>query len=115
MTDEWGDRQVVRAYVRTGGRSSPTRELDLTTLVVAANSPVHGLQREHRRIMDLCRQGALSVAEVAAHLELPLIVVKVVVSDLMDTGHLTTPAPVVSLSDVALLRRILDGLHRHAG
>ena len=60
----------MRSYVVTDGRAHPTRNtLDLVTLVIAAaDRPLAGLSPEKRRLMELCRPGALSVAEVAGHL-----------------------------------------------
>ncbi|WP_280506817.1 DUF742 domain-containing protein [Nocardia farcinica] len=43
------DPDLVRAYVRTGGRSRPTRDLDLVTLVVAASDPPTGARAAPRR------------------------------------------------------------------
>ena len=62
--------------------------------------------------MELCRGGALSVAEVAAHLALPVGIVKVLLSDLVDSGHIVTRASVyeVDQSEDRLLREVLDGL-----
>lgn len=55
---------------------------------------------------------ALSLAEVAGHLELPVSVTKVLVADLMDSGHLVTRAPIPSAgpSDTGILQEVLDGL-----
>ncbi|WP_280443862.1 DUF742 domain-containing protein [Nocardia brasiliensis] len=41
---------MVRAYVRTGGRTRPTRELDLVTLVRAAKDPAPGATPDTRRV-----------------------------------------------------------------
>ncbi|TQM26551.1 DUF742 domain-containing protein [Nocardia bhagyanarayanae] len=111
MTRSRRDPDLVRAYVRTGGRSRPTRELDLVTLVVAALAPAPGASPDARRVMNLCSgRGVLSIAEIAAYLDLPPSVVKIVVSDLMDGGHLTTPTPAENLPEIALLEEVLNGL-----
>ncbi|MFH8389605.1 DUF742 domain-containing protein [Streptomyces sp. NPDC018036] len=109
-----GER-LVRSYVVTGGRSRPSRNtLDLVTLLIAAaGPPLTGPSPEKRQLMELCRPGALSLAEVAAHLELPVSVTKVLVADLMDSGHLVTRAPIPSAgppSDTRVLKEVLDGL-----
>ncbi|WP_280440697.1 DUF742 domain-containing protein, partial [Nocardia brasiliensis] len=44
------DPDLVRAYVRTGGRTRPTRELDLVTLVRAAKDPAPGATPDTRRV-----------------------------------------------------------------
>nr|CEL15536.1 hypothetical protein [Kibdelosporangium sp. MJ126-NF4]CTQ98202.1 hypothetical protein [Kibdelosporangium sp. MJ126-NF4] len=97
----------------TGGRSHPTRNtFDVVTVVVATREQVSGLSPEKRRLMELCRGGALSVAEVAAHLSLPISVVKVLLSDLLDSGHIATHAalPRTIRPDLQLLKDVLDGL-----
>jgi hypothetical protein len=108
-------RALVRPHVVTGGRAHPSRNIfDLVTLVIAAGDlSLAGLSPEKRRIVTLCRGGALSVAEVAGHLGLPVSVTKVLLSDLVDSGHITTRAsgPASSRSDqMGLLQEVLDGL-----
>ncbi|MRH88167.1 DUF742 domain-containing protein [Nocardia sp. SYP-A9097] len=109
MTGPRRDPDLVRAYVRTGGRSRPTRQLDLVTVIVAAELALQGGSPDARRICALCRD-ALSLAEIAAHLDLPPSVVKIVVADLLDSGHLITRTPVHTLPDVSLLEEVLNGL-----
>ncbi|GAA2408564.1 DUF742 domain-containing protein [Streptomyces glaucosporus] len=108
------DRGLVRPYVVTDGRAHPTRNtLDLVTLVTAAGGrPLDGLSPEKRRVMELCRGGALSVAEVSGHLGLATSVTKVLISDLVDSGHITVrpPVPKAQLPDARLLQEVLDGL-----
>ncbi|GAB2908235.1 MULTISPECIES: DUF742 domain-containing protein [Streptomyces] len=119
--------RLVRSYVVTDGRARPTRNtLDLITLLTAADDlPPTGLTPEKRRVTELCRHGALSLGEVAGHLGLPVSVTKVLVADLMDSGHITTRAPSPGSSypdeqgehpptarrfDAAILQEVLDGL-----
>jgi hypothetical protein len=118
--------RLVRSYVVTGGRAHPTRNiLDLVTLLIATTDlSLSGLTPEMRRVMELCRPGALSLAEVAGHLRLPVSVTKVLVADLMDSGHIVTRAPSPTLeqtraggppsaarpSDARILQEVLDGL-----
>lgn len=55
----------------------------------------------------------LPVAEIAAHLKLPAVVTKVLLSDLVDCGALTTGPPAYHHpTDRALLEAVLDGLRR---
>lgn len=110
MSRQRRDPDLVRAYVRTGGRSRPTRELDLVTLVTAAREPAPGAGPDAVRVLGVCRRGALSLAEVAAYLDLPPSVVKIVAADLLDSGHLVSPTPVEVVPDVALLEEVLNGL-----
>lgn len=110
MSGSRRDPDLVRAYVRTGGRSRPSRELDLVTLVIAAKDPAPGAAPDVRRVVDVCSHGALSIAEVAAYLDLPPSVVTIIVSDLLDSGHLNIPIPAEKLPEIALLEEVLNGL-----
>ncbi|MFF5307971.1 DUF742 domain-containing protein [Streptomyces massasporeus] len=106
--------RLVRSYVVTDGRAHPTRNtLDLVTLLIATDDlPLTGLNPEKRRLTELCRPGALSVAEVAGHLSLPVGVAKVLIADLMDSGHIVTRAPIPAArpTDARILQEVLDGL-----
>ncbi|MFC8044721.1 DUF742 domain-containing protein [Nocardia sp. NPDC057353] len=105
------DPDLVRAYVRTSGRTRATRELDLVTLVVAAADLPLGATPDAKRVMSVCsRKGSLSIAELAAYLDMPPSVVKIVVSDLLDSEHLSSPRPLEAVPDIALLEEVLNGL-----
>ncbi|MCQ8772730.1 MULTISPECIES: DUF742 domain-containing protein [Streptomyces] len=108
------ERGLVRPYVVTDGRAHPTRNtFDLVTLVLAQyDRPLTGLSPEKRRLMELCLGGPLSVAEIAGHLMLPVSVTKVLLGDLVDSGHLITRAPIPSaqLPEAQILQEVLDGL-----
>ncbi|MFC0038058.1 DUF742 domain-containing protein [Actinomadura rayongensis] len=106
-------RALVRPHVVTGGRAHPSRNIfDLVTLVAGTGRAAAGLSPEKRRIAALCRDGALSVAEIAGHLALPISVTKVLVSDLVDSGHLSprVPTPADEPSKIEILQEVLDGL-----
>jgi hypothetical protein len=88
---------VVRPYAMTSGRTRPTTgTFDLVSLVVATRpvSPTEtGLSPEHRAIIARCTR-ALSVAEIAAHIDLPVGIVRVLLGDLLDRGLIEVHAPV---------------------
>ncbi|TDD60246.1 DUF742 domain-containing protein [Actinomadura darangshiensis] len=120
--------QVVPVYVITEGRAAPTRNtLQPETLLLAATPGADGhhdggrsslrgparalpvtATREQVALLRLCRV-QLSVAEVAAHLRLPVSAVTVVAADLIDDGHLAFRAP-ASRTDRDILKEVLDGL-----
>ncbi|GAA1949146.1 DUF742 domain-containing protein [Kitasatospora viridis] len=108
------EQGLVRPYVVTNGRSEPSRNtFDLVTLVLGVpDRPLPGLGPEHRRLVLLVRDGTLSLAEIAAHLRLPASVCKVLLGDLVDSGHVITRAPVprAQLPASQLLQEVLDGL-----
>lgn len=111
-------KHLVRPWVITGGRARPERNthvLDVATLVTAVpGKPLRtaAVQPECEAVLELCR-GFLTVAEVAAHLGQPLTVTRVLLGDLIDSGHLVTrstrPAALAA-ADIDILERVLDGL-----
>ncbi|MFF1676144.1 DUF742 domain-containing protein [Streptomyces sp. NPDC058256] len=108
---------LVGLYVMTGGRSAPSRNhFDLITRVLIANSGLEraGLTPEQCAVLDLCLPGALSVAEIGARLSLPLSVLRILLADLMETGHVTTSGTILATprSDQKLLEDVLAGLRK---
>jgi hypothetical protein len=109
--------RLVRPYYMTGGRTRPAHDdLELETLVsttaLGATSPkVSGVER--RAIVSLCRD-LLSIAEVSARLDLPLGVARVLIGDMAEEGFviLHRPTTVGDRPDLALLQRVLYGLHQ---
>lgn len=93
-------RDLVRSFVLTGGRARPTRNthvLDVITMVTSVpDRSVAGLLPEQLAVVELCRGGYLSVIEVAGHLGQPLTVTRVLLGDLLDTGHIVTRVPVAA-------------------
>ncbi|GLY65210.1 DUF742 domain-containing protein [Amycolatopsis taiwanensis] len=114
-TDDYRDHPV-RAYVITSGRAHPSRNtIRPETLLVAVPgmpAPVSA-GRPHLALLEMC-QGVLSLAEAAAHLKLPVSLVVVIASDLVDTGHLLirSTSPRYAQPDRDLLEKVLDGLRK---
>jgi hypothetical protein len=108
------EERLVRTYVVTDGRAHPTRNtLEPDTLLVAVDDPPAACPRSEKRgLLELCRGGAVSVAEAADHLELPVSVTKVLVADLVDDGQLVTrpPVPAARPTDPQILQEVLDAL-----
>jgi len=106
--------RLVRPYTVSNGRTRPTTALDLLSQVMATGAtPLGYLGPEHTQALELCRE-PVSVAEIAAHLKLPAAVTKVLLSDLVDCGALTTKPPSFhhNPTDRSLLEAVLDGLRR---
>ncbi|CAM5573347.1 hypothetical protein STENM36S_06478 [Streptomyces tendae] len=63
-------------------------------------------------IVGLCRDSPQSVAELAAELDLPVGVVRVLVGDLVDIElvHVNRPVPPAELPDENILRDVISGL-----
>jgi hypothetical protein len=110
---------LVRPYARTGGRTKPTHDFDLEALVarsVSGADPVVNelLSPEHATVIELC-EGTVSVAEIAARLQTPLGVARVIIADMVELGLvevLGTSATTGDERDPAFLRRVLSGLQR---
>jgi hypothetical protein len=110
-----GDGLRVRSYVLTGGRTRSGADLPLETMVRvttlgSAASPRLALER--KKIVNLATE-PLSIAELSAHLSIPLGVARVLVGDMVEEGLLDSHKPAVAAGDrpdVALLERVLDGL-----
>lgn len=108
---------LVRPYTRTGGRTRPDYDLAIEALVStsargmrsdAAASP------EHQSICGLCMD-VRSVAEVAAHLGLPLGVARVLIGDMAGLGLVMVHQSTAVIGDRPsreFLERVLSGLRR---
>ena len=118
--DEADDQTyAVRPYAVTGGRTRTTTNdpLPVEALVQALGSPDQvGLTPERRKILELTSEQYLSVAELSAHVHLPVGIMRVLVSDLADAGSVrihgagavtATSAPATSLS---VLESVLNGI-----
>lgn len=87
--DEHDDASSVRPYAMTGGRTTVSvADLPMEALVEGLVEPDVQLTGERRRILELTATRYLSVAELSAHLRLPLGVVRVLVNDLAATHKL---------------------------
>jgi hypothetical protein len=109
--------RALRPYVITKGRSRPTRntvgiETLLITVEPARELPVTAT-REERALVQICER-LLSLVEAAAHLELPVSLVTILASDLIDTGYLSARSGLAQPNrpDSQLLQEVLNGLRR---
>jgi hypothetical protein len=106
---------LVRPYAVARGRTRPTRhDLEMITLVIAvATDHRVDADREYAQILEMC-QRPLSVAEVSAMLDLPLGVVKVLLSDLIDWGLVIfrSPPRTSDVPKMELLQAVLDGIRK---
>lgn len=105
--------RLIRPYTVSGGRTRPTGRFDLLTMVMATGSRPHSqLGPDHAQVLSLCG-GPTSVAEIAAHIRQPAVVTKVLLSDLLDCGAVTTKEPALlgtNRTDLDLLKAVLHGL-----
>jgi hypothetical protein len=118
--DEADDQTyAVRPYAVTGGRTRTTTNEPLPVEALVQGLGRHdqvGLTPERRKILELTKEQYLSVAELSAHVHLPVGIMRVLVSDLADSGNVrihgagavtATSAPATSLS---VLESVLNGI-----
>ncbi|GAA3099250.1 DUF742 domain-containing protein [Streptosporangium carneum] len=109
------ESSLVRLYTVTGGRTAPRTRLAMEALVSSATSAQLGLSyiREYRAISEICHQ-VRSVAEISALLGVPLGVARVLISDMESEGLVRVHHPHTAAGgpDLAVLERVLSGLHR---
>jgi hypothetical protein len=108
---------LARPYSWVDGRTTPAVTLPMEARVRTTQA---GRVLPPRRaspqwiVGDLCRSPR-SVAEVAAHLGVPLGVARVLVADLLSAGLVVLQATVTEDTGVAqrreLIERVLSGLH----
>jgi hypothetical protein len=115
-TDEFVDDDTaqVRAYAMTRGRSQAAVHLAFETMLQATPSgmdPARHERFERGSILQWCRVEALSVAELAARLRVPIGVVRVVAADLLLEGQLEAfQASEHVADDVLLITRLIAGV-----
>ncbi|MFF0654580.1 MULTISPECIES: DUF742 domain-containing protein [Micromonospora] len=113
---------LVRPYAVTRGRTRPRLDIALEALVETtvrgrAVATGNGGGREHQYIAALCDGRVQSLAEIAARMQLPLGVARVLIADMATDGLVAVHEPtILDDSDDAvgteLLERVLSGLRR---
>jgi len=108
---------LVRPYTRTGGRTRSDYDLAIEALVSTSDRgkvPDAAVLPEHRSICGLCLD-TRSVAEVAAHLRLPLGVARVLIGDMAGMGLVLIHQSGMVVGDrpsIEFMERVLSGLRR---
>jgi hypothetical protein len=117
--DDWLDQEAgpfVRPYAVTKGRTAPAKGrsiglIDMVMTVPDARPPAGlGLGPGHREVLARCRR-PVTVADLAADVDLPIGVVQVLLGDLTEHGMVRVVAtPKAHLTNRQLLNAVLDGL-----
>ncbi|MFI7095399.1 DUF742 domain-containing protein [Streptomyces lydicus] len=110
MSDDWDVPD--RSFVVLGGRTAADYELDAVSLIVTERDDTAGLGLEEAAIVRMCASPT-GVVEIASRLRLPVGMVQVLISGLLDQNRVTArhpPAPAASGHDADLLREVLSGL-----
>jgi hypothetical protein len=116
---------LVRPYAVTRGRTRPRLNIAIEALVEttvrgrgADGRPGAVQGREHQYIANLCDGRLQSLAEIAARMQLPLGVARVIVADMAADGLVAVYEPTSFDGDsddsvgTELLERVLSGLRR---
>ncbi len=105
----------VRPYILTGGRTRPRHHLLVETLISVPHYDPQfsaSLLPESRALYERARE-TLSLAELSAHLTIPMGAVRVLISDLATQGMVFIhPTGHAYQYDPIILERILDGLKK---
>ncbi|AWS49195.1 DUF742 domain-containing protein [Streptosporangium sp. 'caverna'] len=105
---------LVRLFGLTGGRARPLGEtFDLVAIVTTADMSFESavLVPEHLAVLSVCRKPT-PVADVAAHLKLPLNVTRVILGDLRREGLVTIDRPqsAAQTIDERIYKEVLHGI-----
>src|SRR3954451_17892061 len=106
----------VRPYTVTRGRTRPSDALPIEALVRSIGGVRRGMSSESRRIIELTQGEYLSVAELSAHLKLPVGVVRVLVGDLSEQklvrvdGLSATESASTPATTLSVLESVLNGI-----
>lgn len=104
----------ARPYTLTGGRTRPQIELPIEVAVETLNAEIDWAPGDVRTtIVRLCHDRP-SIAEISSYAGLPIGVIRVLVGDLVESGHLRVHATLTDDATVSdrrrLIERTLDGL-----
>ncbi|GAA4262265.1 DUF742 domain-containing protein [Dactylosporangium darangshiense] len=116
--EEWADGDpgpLVRPYTLTQGRTRTNGTVDLVALVTATGivPPItSGLGPEHQTILRLCQHMPLSVAELSAHMHVPLGAVRVLLGDLHAQHLVQISEAAPDALNTPMLEAVLAGLRR---
>ena len=100
----------ARPYILTGGRTRATIELPIEAAVealVSVDELDWTLGDFRRLIVRLCGERP-SIAEIASHAGQPIGVIRVLVGDLVQSGHLRVHATLTDHTPVSERRRLIE-------
>ena len=104
--------RVVRPYTLTGGRTAPKVELPVEATLRRESRGDEPTDANLAQILAVCDKR--SVAEVSAHVHMPIGVVRVLLGDLIELGHVRVQATLTADSSHderrELIERTLRGL-----
>jgi hypothetical protein len=110
--EEEATGRLIRPYAITGGRTDADVEISLETQVQAsarASQHLGAYRWEAAKVVELVQE-PMALIEIAAHLEIPIGVARVLVADLVEDGAVVLHRPAPTQSCASLLEKVLDGV-----
>jgi Protein of unknown function (DUF742) len=104
--------RLIRPYAMTGGRTLAETEISLEAQIQAttrASQHLGAYRWEAAKVVELV-QSPMALIEIAARLQIPIGVARVLVADLVSDGAVMLHIPVKQQSFASLLERVLDGV-----
>lgn len=115
--DDWDDEVIledaapsIRPYLVSRGNTQPQADIAIEMLVETVPASAKGLRFEKQQLAQLAASSPLSVAELSAHLKMPIGTTMVLVGELIDTGTLRSHQTSTSsdLSNLNIMNRIIE-------
>jgi len=104
--------RLIRPYAMTGGRTLADSEISLEAQIQAtarASQHLGAYRWEAAKVVELV-QSPMALIEIAARLQIPIGVARVLVADLVADGAVMLHTPEKTQSFASLLERVLDGV-----
>lgn len=104
--------RLIRPYAITGGRTETSTDISLEAQIQASARASHHLgayRWEAARVVELVQQ-PMALIEIAARLQIPIGVARVLVADLVNDGAVVLHVPQKTQNFASLLERVLDGV-----
>ncbi len=104
--------RLIRPYAMTGGRTVAESDISLEAQIQAtarASQHLGAYRWEAAKVVELV-QSPMALIEIAARLQIPIGVARVLVADLVSDGAVMLHVPEKTQSFASLLERVLDGV-----
>ena len=104
--------RLIRPYAMTGGRTLAESEISLEAQIQATarvSQHLGAYRWEAAKVVELV-QSPMALIEIAARLQIPIGVARVLVADLVGDGAVMLHIPEKQQSFASLLERVLDGV-----
>ena len=104
--------RLIRPYAMTRGRTMVDNDIGLEAQIQATPRALERLGRyrwETAKVVELV-ESPMALVEIAARMQIPIGVARVLVADLVNEGAVVLHVPARSHNFASLLERVLDGV-----